>query len=186
MRGRAAGLDKWEADSLLLLPLDWWEAFTSLWRQLLDGKGVPKQWRGTYVHLLEKNESNDTRPIGLTSLGWRIGSKWLVGALRELADSWLDATVSGGVHGSSVMDTHQYITHVNNCEAVFISQDLSQFFDTISHELLSEFSFTFGCQRRRVALLQTCIWEHGGLYPSRATLTLRGFTRLVDSYRAAR
>ncbi|CAE7875021.1 PKAR, partial [Symbiodinium sp. KB8] len=139
----------YKADSLLLLPLDWWEAFTSLWRQLLDGKGVPKQWRGTYVHLLEKNESNDTRPIGLTSLGWRIGSKWLVGALRELADSWLDATVSGGVHGSSVMDTHQYITHVNNCEAVFISQDLSQFFDTISHELLSEFSFTFGCQRRQ-------------------------------------
>ena len=41
MRGRAAGLDRWKADELLLLPSMWWRAVANLWTRILQTGEVP-------------------------------------------------------------------------------------------------------------------------------------------------
>ena len=138
MQHRAPGLDQWQAEDMLKLPTVWWEGLTSIWRCLLRGHHAPDAWKGVHVRLLDKQDAGDTRPIGLTSLAWRVGSRWLVGALRPWMSQWLDATTYGGVYDSSVHDVHQFVNFVNDGQTVFVSQDLSRFFDSVNHSLMDD------------------------------------------------
>ncbi|CAJ1374342.1 unnamed protein product, partial [Effrenium voratum] len=71
------------------------------------------------IVLLDKKEAGDTRK------------------LRPWTRQWLDDTVLGGVFGSSVSDAHAFINHDNTEDMIFVSQDLTKFFDCIDyHQLL--------------------------------------------------
>ena len=61
----------------------------------------------------------------------------MVRKLRPWTRQWLDDTVLGGVFGSSVSDAHAFINHDNTEDMIFVSQDLTKFFDYIDyHQLL--------------------------------------------------
>eukprot|EP00435_Cladocopium_sp_Y103_P010512 s3889_g2.t1 len=166
MIGKAAGADAWQAADLLRLPEPWWH----LWRAIFQQGRPPHAWKTAILVLIDKTEPGDTRPPGLSSVAWRIVAKWTLRHIRPWTAQWLDDTVLGGVFGSSVADAHAFINHDNIDDMIFLSQDLSNFFDSIDYELL-QLTLTWLRMPHHVLQVITTFY-HGG----RRLLTYRGET----------
>ena len=85
---------------------------------------------------IDKKIPGETRPISLAQIAWRIGSKWLVWALRDWTDTWLDDSVLGGVPASSPSDMHTFVEWANTPDSIYVSQDLAKCFDSINYDAL--------------------------------------------------
>ena len=79
--------------------------------------------------------SGDLRPLTVTSVLWRLGTRSLVQQLRPWLLTWLDHHTLGGVFGSGVLDAHLML-HADSEDATYIAQDLHRFFDTVDWQLM--------------------------------------------------
>ena len=136
MVGKACGPDQWRVEDLLLLPLEWWHLFATLWNAVLSKGVIPARWTEIKVALIPKL-TGDTRPISLAAVSSRIGTKALVYKLRPWLQTWLDSKTMGGVFDSSPADVHMLLAHAAPSKAVFVAQDLTKFFDTVDWQLLT-------------------------------------------------
>ena len=136
MKDKAAGPDGWVAKPLLELPQIWWDAVAELWTSVMKNGDIPARWVEARVALIPKPDGG-TRPLGITSLMWRIGAKVYVSKLRPWVMSWANHQTLGGLAGRGVMDAHHRICHATKSyhdNAVYVSQDLSKFFDKVNIE----------------------------------------------------
>ena len=134
MTSKAAGPDQWEAKDLLHLPFCWWDALASLWQTVLDTGRIPARWCEARIVFIPK-KNGGTRPLSLTSMLWRIGAKVLTFQLREWVRGWINPRTFGGIPDRSVIDAHLHLLKAIDDvgdEAVFVSEDLCKFFDSVS------------------------------------------------------
>ena len=127
------GPDFWQADHFLQMPQLWWQQFAKLWTAVLSTSVVPQAWRKSWVLLLDK-KINETRPISISSVAWRIGAKALNRKLLPWLNSFLDHRALGSAPARSASDVHArlFLAMRQNCNT-FVQQDLSSFFDSLDH-----------------------------------------------------
>ncbi|CAE6950031.1 pol [Symbiodinium sp. CCMP2592] len=131
MRNKAAGPDQWTAEQLLRLPTAWWEAFLQLWLFILQNGSVPECWRRVIVTLVRK-PAGGTRPLGLCSIAWRVGTRAINRSLRGWVQSWAEHGALGAAPARGVGDAHARLMLARRAGARhFLKQDLSHFFDSI-------------------------------------------------------
>ncbi|CAE7831617.1 unnamed protein product [Symbiodinium sp. CCMP2592] len=94
---KAAGPDSWQAKDLARLPTRWWHAAAQLWQHVWERGQVPKLWRFAKVSLILKRGGPKTRPITLTQVIWRVGSKHIARALRPWTLKWASSSDHGGL-----------------------------------------------------------------------------------------
>ena len=134
MKNKAAGADQLGAEALLRLPAQWWQALAALWNCILDHGQVPRMWRRIVVSLIPK-KPEESRPIGLCPVVWRVGAKAINRLLRPWLEQWLDECALGAAPGRGTADAHGRILLARNRGVShFVKQDLSAFFDTIDLE----------------------------------------------------
>ena len=133
MRGKMEGPDFWQADHFLQMPQLWWQQFAKLWTAVLSTSVVPQAWRRSWVLLLDK-KINETRPISISPVAWRIGAKALNRKLLPWLNSFLDHRALGSAPARSASDVHArlFLAMRQNCNT-FVQQDLSSFFDSLDH-----------------------------------------------------
>ncbi|CAE7631163.1 LINE-1 retrotransposable element ORF2 protein [Symbiodinium microadriaticum] len=136
MAGRAGGPDAWLAENLCRLPSAFWCALAELWGVVMRTGALPARWLECRVCLIPKADGG-LRPLSITSVLWRIGTKVIVGQLRPWLLSWLDEKTLGGVYGGSVLHAH-LLFHAEWENSVFVTQDLHRFFDTVDWSLLQD------------------------------------------------
>ncbi|CAE6949991.1 unnamed protein product [Symbiodinium sp. CCMP2592] len=137
MKGKMEGPDFWSADFLLQMPLLWWQHFAKLWTAVVSTSVVPQAWRKSWVLLLDK-KINETRPISISPVAWRIGAKALNRKLLPWLNSFLDHRALGSAPHRSASDVHArlYLAMQQNC-STFVQQDLSSFFDSLDHNAMA-------------------------------------------------
>ena len=125
MRGKMEGPDFWQADHFLQMPQLWWQQFAKLWTAVLSTSVVPQAWRRSWVLLLDK-KINETRPISISPVAWRIGAKALNRKLLPWLNSFLDHRALGSAPARSASDVHArlFLAMRQNCNT-FVQQDLS-------------------------------------------------------------
>ena len=153
MKKKMAGPDWWTTDLLLKLPLQWWEAATKLWMAVLHTSHVPESWQKSWILLLHK-KVNETRPIGISPVIWRIGAKALNGKLLPWLTSFLDHRALGSAPGRSTSDVHArlLLAAERGCNT-FVQQDLSSFFDSLDHGAMRTTLERLGAPRSFVGLV---------------------------------
>ena len=127
--GKAGGPDSWLPDQLAQLPMEFWNGVASLWGLVFRTGRIPSRWLESRVCLIPK-PSGDLRPLTVTSVLWRLGTRSLVQQLRPWLLTWLDHHTLGGVFGSGVLDAHLML-HADSEDATYIAQDLHRFFQSI-------------------------------------------------------
>ena len=150
---RASGRDKWTAEELLRLPESWWRGLVSLCEGMFAQGTVPRSWSCCSISLIDKAEPGEHRPIALAPVVWRIIMKVVLRRLRPWMDGWLMHFTFGGVHGSSVIDSHALLDFENTPDSVTVSQDLTKFFDSIDHSLLRLTLQHYGAPRAFIDVL---------------------------------
>ena len=131
MRGKAPGPDRWAAEHFLLLPSEWWQAFHSLWQQILKLGSIPNEWQKVMIALVCK-PTGGTRPLGLCQIAWRIGARALNKCLRSWVLSWVGHGALGAAPTRGVNDAHSRLLLARKAGVChFVKQDLSAFFDRI-------------------------------------------------------
>ena len=137
MTKKASGADNWSAEALLRLPRQWWQALTDLWNCILRVGRVPQLWKRIVITLIPK-KSEESRPIGLCPVVWRLGAKAVNKLLRPWLESWIDESTLGAAPGRGTADAHGRLLLARKSGVRhFIKQDLSSFFDTIDLEAMS-------------------------------------------------
>ena len=131
MKHKACGPDSWSAGDLLKLPFTWWQAFCALWQVVYRRSCIPHQWKHITIVLIPKR-GEESRPIGLCSIAWRIGAKVVNWRLRNWLGGWITSDTLGAAPGRGTYDAHVRLQRARaNGVRQFIKQDLSSFFDTI-------------------------------------------------------
>ena len=132
MINKATGADQWSAKSMLRLPEQWWDGLCRLWNKIIVLGYIPRLWRRAVIILLPK-KVDETRPIALSSVLWRIGARCVARKLRQWSELWLDHCTLGSAAGRAVTDAHcrVHMAWNDGCRA-FIQQDLTAFFDSLS------------------------------------------------------
>ena len=110
MRHRAAGPDAWTTDQLLRLPVCWWELLRRLWSVVLSSGRLPQAWHHARATLLPK-PCGGSRPLTITSVGWRVGASAIARALAPWSDAWAPPSLVGGLAHRSGEDIHARIHH---------------------------------------------------------------------------
>ena len=87
MNGKAPGPDAWTAVQLGLLPQAWWDAATCLWNVCIQSGVLPNVWSRATIALVPKR-FDETRPIALCSIMWRMGARCIAAALRPWCETW--------------------------------------------------------------------------------------------------
>ena len=134
MTSKAAGPDQWEAKDLVKLPSSWWDSLALLWQVVLETGNIPTRWCEARIVFIPK-KNGGTRPLSLTSMLWRIGAKTLTLQLRDWVRRWTSPSTFGGIPDRSVIDAHLHLLKAiddTGDEAVFVSEDLCKFFDSVS------------------------------------------------------
>ena len=91
MAGKSGGADDWLPDHFLLLPTAWWDRFAKLWSRIYDLGVVPTIWKSSRVTLVRK-ANGSFRPISLSSVAWRAGSRYLCQAPLPLASQCVNTS----------------------------------------------------------------------------------------------
>eukprot|EP00439_Symbiodinium_sp_Y106_P066552 s549_g10.t2 len=105
MKHKACGPDSWSAGDLLKLPLAWWQAFCALWQVVYRRSCIPHQWKHITIVLIPKR-GEESRPIGLCSIAWRIGAKVVNWRLRNWLGGWITSDTLGAAPGRGTYDAH--------------------------------------------------------------------------------
>ena len=99
-----AGLDGLKAKVLAQLPEDFWDEFALIANRMIEkGADIPSAWRHVTVCLFPKEDSDDMRPISVTSICWRLIAGVTLGNLGEwiaqdIPDDWvLDEWMGGWI-----------------------------------------------------------------------------------------
>ncbi|CAE7824121.1 gcs-1 [Symbiodinium sp. CCMP2592] len=131
MRGKAMGPDRWSAELLLRLPVQWWEAAATLWNAVLSTKYVPRLWRRALIALVPKR-LDEYRPIALCPVIWRAGAHCISRNVLPWMDTWLGHHTLGGAPCRGPGDAHARLFHAwQSGGKVFCQQDLTRFFDSL-------------------------------------------------------
>lgn len=104
---------------------------------VLQHSQIPTTWSDARVALLPKPDGS-TPPLSVASVLWRIGARVLVRKLSPWIRSWTDASVMGGLPGTSANSVHSILSHAIPKHSIFVSQDLARFFDSVSWEATRE------------------------------------------------
>lgn len=152
MVGKAPGPDSWQADDLVTLPEEFWQALADIWNLVLQHSQIPTTWSDARVALLPKPDGS-TRPLSVASVLWRIGARVLLRKLSPWIRSWTDASVMGGLPGTSANSVHSILSHAISKHSIFVSQDLARFFDSVSWEAMHEILTWLRCPDLVIQLL---------------------------------
>jgi hypothetical protein len=104
---------------------------------VLQHSQIPTTWSDARVALLPKPDGS-TPPLSVASVLWRIGARVLVRKLSPWIRSWTDASVVGGLPGTSANSVHSILSHAISKHSIFVSQDLARFFDSVTWEATHE------------------------------------------------
>ena len=77
---------------------------------VLQHSQIPTTWSDARVALLPKPDGS-TPPLSVASVLWRIGARVLVRKLSPWIRSWTDASVVGGLPGTSANSVHSILSH---------------------------------------------------------------------------
>lgn len=137
MKRKAGGADNWTAEHLLLLPLEWWEAFADVWNRSLECGIIPTAWASIRVVLIDK-VGGGTRPLGIAALAWRLGASLIQTQLGPWIEDWAPNFLTGGLPGRGLLDSHasfafavETAMHIEG-GITCVSEDLAKAFDSIS------------------------------------------------------
>ncbi|CAE7249901.1 unnamed protein product [Symbiodinium sp. CCMP2592] len=129
---KAAGPDGWFGRDLRRMPISWWVHVAALWQEVWDRGVVPDLWRSAKVVLIKKKGGPATRPITLTQVIWRIGTKIVAKALRKWTPEWATECDHGGLAGRSICDVLSQIQaalHRGTRNAALL--DIAGYFDSL-------------------------------------------------------
>ena len=102
--------DDWRAQDLLHLGARWWSLLAKLRCKVLSSGHIPCRWVEAKMVLIPK-DSGGWRPLALTSVVWRAGTRALLARLKPWLESWAGPHLFGGLAGRGVgdclLDPHQ-------------------------------------------------------------------------------
>ncbi|CAJ1439524.1 unnamed protein product [Effrenium voratum] len=133
MTRKAPGPDDWRAKDLLRMGPIWWSCLEDLWAHVISSGCIPRRWVEAKIVLIPK-DAGGWRPLALTSVLWRAGSRALLKTLKPWLSSWAGDHLFGGLAGRGVEDCLIRINHAVAQRAkhgVFVRQDIHRFFDAI-------------------------------------------------------
>ena len=78
----------------LTLPPSWWGAFSLLRQAVYKLSRTPLQWKRVTVALLPR-KGEESRPIRLCAIAWRVGAKVINWRVRDWISSWLTPDTPG-------------------------------------------------------------------------------------------
>ncbi|CAJ1388131.1 unnamed protein product [Effrenium voratum] len=133
MTRKAPGPDDWRAKDLLRMGPIWWSCLEDLWAHVISSGCIPRRWVEAKIVLIPK-DAGGWRPLALTSVLWRAGSRALLQTLKPWLSSWAGDHLFGGLAGRGVEDCLIRINHAVAQRAkhgVFVRQDIHRFFDAI-------------------------------------------------------
>lgn len=131
MQGKSPGPDQWSPELLLRLPGRWWEELAKLWHQIWQQGQTPRVWRRSVIALLEK-PNQETRPVALCSVLWRIGARLINRQLRGWLETWLGPDTPGAAPGRSAQDAYARLLIAQAAgNQHYVKQDISAFFDSL-------------------------------------------------------
>ena len=135
-----------EAAALLLLPPEWWRAFSVFWHTVLHEGCCPTVWKDSKVAVVPKPQGG-FRPIGLSAVCWRAGCRQVVRALRLLVESWLLPGDVGDLPGRGTADAHRLVVAaLRTGTRTGVQTDPAKFFHSLSFELAQPVLAHFGLQ----------------------------------------
>ena len=155
MNGKAPGPDAWTAVQLGLLPQAWWDATTCLWNVCIQSGVLPNVWSRATIALVPKR-LDETRPIALCSIVWRMGARCIAAALRPWCETWCGHNALGAAPGRSAACAHArlLLARTQGC-STFVQQDLSAFFDSLDVHAVCALLRRFGAPHQVCTILQT-------------------------------
>ena len=97
---------------------------------LAPGK-TPRVWRRSIIVLLEK-PNQETRPVALCSVLWRLGTRHINRQLRGWLETWLGPDTLGAAPSRSAQDAHARLLIAQAAgNRHYVKQDISAYFDTL-------------------------------------------------------
>ncbi|CAE7363201.1 Pol, partial [Symbiodinium sp. CCMP2592] len=153
---KAAGPDCWRAKDLARLPNRWWHAAAQLWQQVWDRGQVPKLWRFAKVTLIRKRGGPKTRPITLTQVIWRVGTKHIARALRPWTLKWASSSDHGGLPGRSTSDVlFQLQAAIKRGVNTAALMDVAGYFDSLNVPAMGRVFNRLGAPPQLLPLLES-------------------------------
>ena len=154
---KAAGPDCWDAALLRRMPSLWWSSLAELWAVVYRTACVPARWTEARIALVPKPRGG-LRPLGITSVAWRLGARAVVQQIRSWIVSWSNHRSLGGLPHRAVHDFHLRFAALFDEDGCFttqvVSQDLEKFFDTLDVGQASAVLSRIGAPEQWVSLLR--------------------------------
>lgn len=138
-RHKAAGLDQWTPEALLVLPPVFWEECAVLWGVVLHTGRVPLEWTRVRCSGIPKQDGG-VRPLSIEPVLWRAGVSVLIKQLQCWVLGWVGDEVVGAVCGrgpSILLDLfHDALDQARsqNENLLACKLDLSKCFDRVRAE----------------------------------------------------
>ncbi|CAE7357806.1 unnamed protein product, partial [Symbiodinium sp. CCMP2592] len=153
---KAAGPDCWRAKDVARLPNRWWHAAAQLWQHVWDRGQVPKLWRFAKVTLIRKRGGPKTRPITLTQVIWRVGTKHIARALRPWTLKWASSSDHGGLPGRSTSDVlFQLQAAIKRGVNTAALMDVAGYFDSLNVPAIGRVFNRLGAPPQLLPLLES-------------------------------
>ena len=162
IKGRAAGIDQWSYNDVVLLSPAMWNQVASFVNHCELIGHIPNQW--TYIrqlHLDKGKQSDlvsDLRPISVTSVWWRIIGKarYQHQATQDWLSRILPPYVFGGVPGKGIADAMGPILASDASHGWIASLDYAKAFDRVQPHLSCRILRHLGADPKVMTFLNGC------------------------------
>lgn len=182
-KGKAAAPDRLQADPLVSLPEEFWEALQDPWGLVLKAGRVPQQWLEVRTVSIPQKEGGD-RPLSVEALFWRLGISLITSQLGEWMDGWTPRNIAGAVRFRSAEPLHdrfvQDMLEKTKEGIAGVKLDMAKAFDTVRTDDANFLLTELGAPGEVIRLLEDYDlrhrkWvEHGGAVARRPICPTRG------------